>query len=924
MERGKHRLNIGCVVDEILSEYEEEAWEAIISEAQGKDVNIFTFVGGRLHSRQEFDVYANQVYGLITPHSIDGFIILSSAIGGEIPTKEIGDFCKKCLPLPMVSIGLEIENIPSMVIDNKGEIKKALSHLIEDHGRRNIAFIRGPIYNPEAQERYEAYLEALAEHHIPVDENLIFVGNFLKPMGPEAVRVLLDERKAKFDAIMAANDAMALGAIEELKERGIRIPQDVAIVGFDDTEEAKSVNPPLTTIHQPYYDMGRKALEILLDLIEEKQVPQKVTFPTQLIIRQSCGCKSSLVIKAGERIELGKKSLNSFPQEEILCKMIESIEERDGDNLDLYPLLDDLLDSFLHSLKEKSPDRFIGNLEQYLLSEKLKDYPTEMWQKTIILLRQEMLPYVEEKEILFAENLFHQAHLLIGEIREREQIYKGLKILNETIRVGNISQRVISTFDFEKLSRVLTQELKKLKIPGCYIALYQEEGNFSQAQLSLAYNENNINSINYQEIKSPFPSFQLLPENLIHPFHRKDFLVQSLHFEDKILGYIVFELDSKDGFMYEILRGQISSAIYGAIIFNKYVGTLQELEKRVEELSILNEIGRAINSAMELDKLWELVYQQTSRLVDFQSFYIALYDKEKQELITVFDIFKGRRRKDREKSRPFAQGRTEYIIRGKKPLLAKGDVQKIYERLQIVSTDKEAKAFAGVPIIVKDKVIGVMAVQHYESNDTYDEHTIEILSLLANQLGIAIENARLFEEIKRLATTDSLTGVWNRRYLEESLHKEKERSERFGHPFSLLILDVDNLKFLNDTYGHLFGDEVIKTIARTIKSSCRKIDIIGRYGGDEFAVILPETNKEGAIKVSEKILSNIKSKSLTAPDGKKIPLSASIGIACYPLDAKNGEKLFSLADTAMYKAKAMGGEAACTSFRKNRRSFSPF
>ena len=139
----------------------------------------------------------------------------------------------------------------------------------------------------------------------------------------------------------------------------------------------------------------------------------------------------------------------------------------------------------------------------------------------------------------------------------------------------------------------------------------------------------------------------------------------------------------------------------------------RELEKRVEELSILNEIGRAINSAMELDKLWELVYQQTSRLVDFQSFYIALYDKEKQELITVFDIFKGRRRKDREKSRPFAQGRTEYIIRGKKPLLAKGDVQKIYERLQIVSTDKEAKAFAGVPIIVKDKVIGVMAVQHY-------------------------------------------------------------------------------------------------------------------------------------------------------------------------------------------------------------------
>jgi len=294
--------------------------------------------------------------------------------------------------------------------------------------------------------------------------------------------------------------------------------------------------------------------------------------------------------------------------------------------------------------------------------------------------------------------------------------------------------------------------------------------------------------------------------------------------------------------------------------------------------------------------------------VDFQSFYIALFDEEKKELRTVFDILKGRRRKDREKPRPFARGRTEYIIRNKEPLLIRGDVQKIYDRLKIVSIDKEAKAYAGVPIMARDKILGVMAVQHYESNDAYDKHTIELLLAIANQLGIAIENARLFEETKRLATIDSLTGVWNRRYLEKALHKEIERAERFGHPFSLLILDIDNLKLLNDTYGHLFGDEVIRTVACTINSSCRKTDIMGRYGGDEFAVILTETDKKGAIKVSEKFLSKIKNTFLTSPDGAKIPLGVSIGIASYPMDAEDEEKLFSLADTAMYKAKAMKGD----------------
>ncbi|HXL02694.1 MAG TPA: hypothetical protein PK016_06210, partial [Candidatus Atribacteria bacterium] len=196
MKKGKSRLNIGCVTDGIIYEYQVKAWEAIISSAQEKDVNLFTFVGGRLRSGQGFDVYANQVYNLVTPRSIDGLIVLSSAIGGEVTTEEIGNFCRKYLPLPVVNISLAIEGIPSILIDNRSEVKKALSHLIEDHNCRNIAFIQGTVYNQESQERYQAYLETLAEYHIPVNESLIFIGGFLiggflRVGGREAVKVLL-------------------------------------------------------------------------------------------------------------------------------------------------------------------------------------------------------------------------------------------------------------------------------------------------------------------------------------------------------------------------------------------------------------------------------------------------------------------------------------------------------------------------------------------------------------------------------------------------------------------------------------------------------------------------------------------------------------------------------------------------------------
>lgn len=174
-----------------------------------------------------------------------------------------------------------------------------------------------------------------------------------------------------------------------------------------------------------------------------------------------------------------------------------------------------------------------------------------------------------------------------------------------------------------------------------------------------------------------------------------------------------------------------------------------DLKNRVRELAMLNEVGRALSSTIKINDLMEVIYEQTTRVMEVSAFYIALYIKEKNSLQFIFDVLNGKRQPDEERLRKFGNGRTEYIIRNKKPLLIKSNPQKIYRELGIVSADLKARATAGVPMIVGGKAIGALVVQSYDKDEAYDKHHIELLSTIASQAAIAIENARMFEAIDR-------------------------------------------------------------------------------------------------------------------------------------------------------------------------------
>jgi diguanylate cyclase (GGDEF)-like protein len=226
--------------------------------------------------------------------------------------------------------------------------------------------------------------------------------------------------------------------------------------------------------------------------------------------------------------------------------------------------------------------------------------------------------------------------------------------------------------------------------------------------------------------------------------------------------------------------------------------------------------------------------------------------------------------------------------------------------------EEEADALPGLasrgcicaPLKAREAVLGVLIAVNKLKSDSFSESDLSVLSVLANQTAIAIENADLYRRVEQLAVTDELTQVYNFRFLKTALYRELERAARFREAFSILMLDVDNLKSYNDRFGHLRGSTVLKQLACIIKMTARSIDFVAKYGGDEFLLILPHTPKEGALVLAERVRMAVASQPF--PEVASGEITCSIGVSTYPEDGQSVGELIESADSALYACKQAG------------------
>jgi DNA-binding LacI/PurR family transcriptional regulator len=283
---------VGILVDALSDSYQWSILRGALDAANKLGANVLCFQSGVLHGG---DTDADGgLLSLIGPGSVDGLVVLAGALSNEVGPNALGAICERFRPLPICFVAAEVPGFSSVSVDNHVGAREVLGHLVVHHGIRRVAFVRGPEANAEAERRFAAYRDVLAATSIPFDPALVVAGDFTPDAGRRAVATLLDERARQttdLEAIACANDGMALGVLEALEHRSVRVPDQIAVVGFDDVSESRFTTPPLTTARQPLERQGRDAVHLVLERPDHARV-EKLVLSTELCVRRSCGCFS--------------------------------------------------------------------------------------------------------------------------------------------------------------------------------------------------------------------------------------------------------------------------------------------------------------------------------------------------------------------------------------------------------------------------------------------------------------------------------------------------------------------------------------------------------------------------------------------------------------------------------------------------------
>ena len=587
------RPTIGFLTHEIWGTFGSLFWSGITNASVEEDVNLICFPGGNLRPAQEAP--ANVVYDLASTQNVDGLVISASSLGSFIDLEDFRVFCEHYGPLPLVNLAVPLEGIPAVLVDNYQGMRDIVAHLIDVHSCRRIAFVPGPSGNAEAEERYHAYTDALNDYGIPFEPDLVAPhGDWNPPTGNYAVGVLLDRRGVQFDAVVTANDRMAAGVLEALQARGMVVPDDVIVTGFDDSEEAWFLTPPLTTVRQPMRDHLRQAMKMALAQIRGEQVPEKVTVPVELVVRQSCGCLDPRVMQTtatpvtatGGR---GKDVLTA-KRDDILREMTGVV----ANHASHLPTgwATHLLDEFVAGVENKSVDGFLLTLDRILRQVTAAGNNVADWRKVLVVMRRYALPHLNHEESLWAEVLCQKAIVMIGEMARRIDMRQAWEKMEQARLLGNIEADLITAFDVASLMDVLAERLPTVDIPSCYISLYEDPARPGDwAKLILAYKEQERVRLEADGVR--FPSQHLMPERFWPQGRRYHLVVEPLYFQDHQLGFAVFEAGTRDGDVYEMLRRGLSSALQGALLVRRVQEHSVELMRR-ERLSTLGRLTATV------------------------------------------------------------------------------------------------------------------------------------------------------------------------------------------------------------------------------------------------------------------------------------------------------------------------------------------
>jgi DNA-binding LacI/PurR family transcriptional regulator len=549
------------LTESLDDEHEVAVLRGVLAGARDVDARVLCIAGGNVLDPSLEHRARNFAFDVAGPENVRGVLVMSSAIGTVLGPDGLATWLERYGELPTACIGVRVPGRPSLEVDNAGGIRALVLHLTREHGARQIGFVRGPEGSVEAELRLSAYRDALREEGIEIDERWIASGDFSKASGSRAVHEIFDERKvqlALIDALVCANDFMALGAIEELGRRGAHVPEDLAVVGFDDVDSARTAHPALTTVRQPSAELGREGMRRLVAAAGKKAESGVFALSTELVVRRSCGCLPADAGIATQASMLpGRGVETSFVQRRqiILAEVVRASQGRFGAAGAGWEVR--LIDALVGELRSGEPGGFLRALEHSLRRLELARGDVSAVQDVLSALRRQSLPCVATDTVARQrlEQALHDARVAAAAFSSQLDATRVRDSVERFKRFERRARAAMLTRP-EELSNVAAEELPGLGIEACVVASFARPDE-TGGPLRLLFGFGRSGARGRSESLA-------LRGLAVHPLLERasrTLVVLPVTLEDQPLGVAIVSVASVDGAMLEDLRDFLATVL---------------------------------------------------------------------------------------------------------------------------------------------------------------------------------------------------------------------------------------------------------------------------------------------------------------------------------------------------------------------------